>query len=60
MGLIKKKRGCLFWAIVAFLLAPCSFADMLEGRGGHMNPIHAGLLCLVLGCVLLYYYFTAE
>jgi hypothetical protein len=62
MGLINKKSGYLLWAICAFLLAPFGFGGGLAFKGSlnHMNPISAGVFCLAIGCVLLYFYFTAD
>lgn len=61
MGLKKTRKGYLMWAMVAFLLVPFGFAGMLEGRGGgHPNPIYSGMLCLIMGCILLYFYFNAR
>ena len=59
-GLIKTKKGYLFWAIFAFLLAPFGFGGILVAKGGRTDPIYAGISCIVMGCILLYFYFTAE
>ena len=55
MGLIKTKKGYLFFTIVSFILSIYGFAGMIEGRGREVSPIYFGCLFLFSGA----FFYTA-
>jgi len=57
LGLIKTKKGYLFFAIVCFILSLYGFAGLLEGGSRDPNPVYFGFILFFSGVYFLYCYF---